>query len=105
MSAPIESYLREAVRELGAAQDVRCAPKVRIVTAGDRIECQLAGGGIAFATIAADGSFTIELALDHATGSARSLELSERELTEASRALEIDAGAEAPEPEPEDEDE
>lgn len=107
VSDPIEAYLREAITELGAAQDVKCVPKIRIVSAGDRIECQLGGGGIAFATIAADGSFTIELALDHATGSARSVEISDRELTEQSRVLETDGGAEAaaPEPEPEDEDE
>lgn len=99
VSDPIEAYLREAVTEVGAAQDVRCAPKVRIVAAGDRIECQLSRGGIAFATIAADGSFTIELALDRAAGSARSVELSDRELTEQSRTLETDGGGEAPEDE------
>jgi hypothetical protein len=99
VSDPIEAYLREAVAEVGAAQEVRCAPKIRIVAAGDRIECKLGAGGIAFATIAADGSFTIELALDHAAGEARSVELPERALTEQSRALETDGGVEAPEDE------
>ena len=99
VSDPIEAYLSEAVAAVGLAEPVRCPPRIRIVKAGDRIECQLARGGIAFATIAADGSFTIELALDHATGSARSVDLSDRELTETSRGLETDGSDEAPETE------
>jgi hypothetical protein len=96
VSDPIEAYLREVVAEVGAVQEVRCAPRIRIVAAGDRIECRLGGGGIAFATIAADGSFTIELALDHAAGEARSVDLPERALSEQSRALETDGSDEAP---------
>ena len=96
VSDPIESYLRDVLAEVGAVQEVRCAPRIRIVAAGDRIECWLGGGGIAFATIAADGSFTIELALDHATGEARSVDLPERGLSEHSRSLETDGSDEAP---------
>jgi hypothetical protein len=71
-SAPIEAYLRGALADLGAAQGVRCGPAIRSVAPGARIECTLERGGKAFATIAANGSFTTEIALDPAAAAARS---------------------------------
>jgi len=94
VSAPIEAYLKESVAELGAPQTVRCEPAVRIVAAGDRIECQLEHGGLAFATIAADGSFEVEVALDRASGSARSLAIPDDELVKQSTSLETDEAEE-----------
>jgi hypothetical protein len=87
----IEAYLRDEVSDLGAPQGVRCAPKIRVITAGERIECWLARGGKAFVTVRADGTTAIELAMDATAANARSELVTparERELDSASRALE-----------------
>lgn len=87
----LETYLRDEIAELGAPQGVRCAPKIRLVTAGERIECWLARGGKAFFTVRADGTTAIEIAMDAAAANARSELVTparERELDSASRALE-----------------
>ena len=87
----LESYLRDEVLALGAPQGVRCAPKVRLVTPGERIECWLARGGKAFFTVRADGTTAVEIAIDAPAADARSELVTparERELDSASRALE-----------------
>lgn len=86
----LESYLRDELADLGAAQGVRCAPRVRAITAGDRIVCGLALGGKAFVTVRGNGTTSVELDLDAASAKARSEVVTperERELERASRAL------------------
>jgi hypothetical protein len=74
-SAPIESYLRDALEDLGAKQSVRCGPALRSVEPGARIECALERGGTAFATIAENGTFSTEIVLDPASAAARSKDM------------------------------
>jgi hypothetical protein len=76
-AAPIEAYLKAALVDLGAPQRLTCGPAIRSVAAGARIECVLEHGGKAFATIAADGSFSTEIDLDPAAAAARSTEASQ----------------------------
>jgi hypothetical protein len=71
-TAPIAAYIRDELADLGAAQEVRCGPSARLVGPGERIDCALGGGGKAFATLAHDGTVTVELALDPAAAAARS---------------------------------
>ena len=71
MARPIEDYVRGVLEDLGAAQTVDCGARIHHVPPGDRVICALAGGGKAFATIAPDGSFALELALDPAAAAAR----------------------------------
>jgi len=96
----LEAYLRDEVAALGAAQAVRCAPRIRALVAGERIECRLAHGGAAFVTVRADGTTAFEIELDAAAAAARSDEVSpdrDRALAELSRGLDdrpaVDAGA------------
>ncbi|CAN5905849.1 hypothetical protein BH11MYX3_BH11MYX3_18410 [soil metagenome] len=86
----LESYLRDEVADLGAPQGVRCAPRVRAITVGERIECWLAHGGKAFVTVRADGSTSVEVDLDAASANARSEVVTperEQELERTSRVL------------------
>lgn len=87
----LERYLRDVVGEMGAAQDVRCAPKIRRIAPGDRVECWLAHGGKAFVTVRVDGSTSVEVELDKAAADARSevvTPLRDEQMTKTSRALE-----------------
>jgi hypothetical protein len=87
----LERYLRDVVAEMGAAQDVRCAPKLRRIAPGDRVECWLANGGKAFVTVRADGSTSVEVELDKRAADARSEVVTpalEEQMMKASRALE-----------------
>jgi hypothetical protein len=70
--APIEDHVRGVLDDLGQGQGVACGMRVRHLAPGDRIACDLARGGKAFVTIAADGAFDVELALDPAAAKARS---------------------------------
>lgn len=86
----LEAYLRDEVSDLGAPQGVRCAPRIRVITPNERIECGLARGGKAFVDVHPDGTTGIEVVLDAAAAAARSEPLTperERELEQASRAL------------------
>jgi hypothetical protein len=47
----LEAYLRDEVAALGVAQTVRCAPRIRALIAGERVECRLERGGAAFVTV------------------------------------------------------
>ncbi len=89
----LERYLRDVVGEMGAGQDVKCAPKLQRIAPGDRVECWLAGGGKAFVTVRADGSTSVEVELDKAAADARSEVVTparDDQMTKASRKLEAD---------------
>lgn len=90
-SAPLEAYLRQEVADMGAPQAVGCGMRIRRVVADERIACELARGGIAFVTIRADGSTSIEVELDPAAAIARAEPVTadrDAALSRASRALE-----------------
>ena len=100
----LERYLRDVVAEMGAAQDVRCAPALRRIAPGDRLECGLARGGKAFVTVRGDGTTSVEVELDKAAADARSEVITparDEQITKASRALEAaadDDGADGDDP-------
>lgn len=83
VSDVLEDYVRAELADLGAVQGVRCAPRVRRVDPGERIECWLAHGGKAFITVHRDGSTGVEIELDQAAARARS----EPDSPEAANAL------------------
>lgn len=88
----LEAYLRDEVAELGAPQAVRCAPRLRWLAQGERIECALARGGKAFVVVRADGSASFEIVLEPAAASARSEPVTparDAELARTSHALEF----------------
>ena len=90
-SDQLEAYLRDEVADLGAPQGVRCAPRVRKIAAGDRIECWLERGGKGFITVRGDGTIAVEVVLDASGANARSELITparDLELTRASEALE-----------------
>ena len=86
----IERYLAEELGDLGAPQGARCLPQVRAIAPGERLACALDRGGTAFVAVRADGTTTVEVALDPAAAAARAEVLTperERDLESASRAL------------------
>lgn len=94
-SAPVVTYVQDALARLGVAQGVSCGPPLQVVPAGDRIACSLSGGGAAFVQVAADGSTSLELALDPGGAAARSEAVTpdrEAALLDLSRALEVVRG-------------
>lgn len=87
----LQRYLRDVVGEMGAPQDVKCAPKLRRIAPGDRVDCALANGGTAFVTVRADGSTSVEVELDKHAADARSEVVTparDEQITKTSRALE-----------------
>jgi hypothetical protein len=70
-AAPIEAYVRDVVRDLGAAQSVTCGAALRRLPAGERVACHLERGGTAFVSVAADGTLGVEVQLDPAAAAAR----------------------------------
>lgn len=103
-SDQLEAYLRDEVTDLGAPQAVRCAPRIRRIAAGDRIECWLERGGKGFITVRADGSLSIEVVLDASSANARSELITparDLELMRASKALDsAEESGEDPPPTP-----
>jgi hypothetical protein len=90
-SDKLETYLRDVVAEMGAAQTVTCAPELRRIAPGDRLECALAHGGKAFVIVRADGSTSVEIELAQAAAAARSEIVTptrDEQITKTSRALE-----------------
>lgn len=85
-TAPIAARIAGELADLGVAQTVDCGAPVARVALGERLTCKLSGGGAAFATIASDGTVSLELAIDPAAAAVRSEE--PRDLTQTSRALE-----------------
>lgn len=86
----LERYLHQVVAELGAAQEVRCSPRLARIAPGERVECGLARGGKAFVTVKADGATSVEVELDKTAADARSeivTPVRDDEMTRASRAL------------------
>lgn len=100
----LEAYLHDEVAELGAPQGVRCAPRIRRIAAGDRIECWLERGGKGFVTVRDDGSLSIEVVLDASSANARSELVTparDLELLRASKALDsAEESGEDPPPTP-----
>jgi hypothetical protein len=91
-TAPLMAYLTAEVGALGAPQSVVCGPRFRRAAAGDRLACTLGGGGVAFATVLADGRTSIEIELDPAVARLRAASLDDERavdaaLAAASRAL------------------
>lgn len=86
----VETQIHTALGDLGADRAVACGVRVRRVAVDEAIECTLAGGGRAFATVHADGSVALELELDPGAAAARAEAATvdhERALTAASAAL------------------
>lgn len=67
----ITDYVSEELGGVHVDQKVDCSPAVHVVQPGDRIACKLSGGGLAFVRVAADGTATLELALDPQAAAAR----------------------------------
>jgi hypothetical protein len=92
---PIRDYVAAALGDLHIDQHVDCSPAVHVVEAGGRIACKLSGGGIAFVQIAADGTASLELALDAEAATARNEPVTpekDRELFDLSKSLEAREG-------------
>lgn len=91
----IAAYVQEGLADVHVTETASCGAPIQVIKPGERIVCKLSGGGAAFVDIAADGSTSLELALDSVSAAAR-MELvtpdSERELTKQSKALEPLAG-------------
>jgi hypothetical protein len=91
----LEAYVAEEISELGAAQRATCGPRIHWLAAGERIACELERGGRVYATIEADGGFSLETLLDPETVRLRDELVSpalEEELVRASHALETAGG-------------
>lgn len=70
-SKTITDHLTGLLADLRVAQTVDCGARFHVVKAGDRMACKLGGGGLAFVRVAADGSTSVELALDSSSAAAR----------------------------------
>lgn len=86
-SAPIAAYVRDVVQDLGAAQTVTCGPAFLRLAAGERAQCQLERGGLAFVAVGSDGALAVEVELDPAAAAARAEPAHATELDGMSRAL------------------
>jgi hypothetical protein len=87
----IATYVEGELAVLKIGETVTCGPPVQVVRADERVSCTLSGGGAAFVQVAADGSTTLELALDKASAAARAELVTpdrDRELTDQSKRLE-----------------
>src|SRR5262249_24967675 len=82
-TAAVQAYVDGVLGDLGLAQTARCPPLSR----ERRIACALSGGGVAFVDVAASGQLSLELALDAAAATARSVPTPQRDLVRMSRAL------------------
>lgn len=87
----IAQYVQDQLASLKIAQTATCGPAIQAIKPGERVSCTLSAGGAAFVTVAADGSTSLELALDKGAAAARSELVTperDRELTATSAALE-----------------
>ena len=90
-TARIVTRVNTELTELGVAQRASCGTRIQLVKPGDRIGCKLSGGGMAFARVTADGTTSLEIALDAATAAARGETVTparDQELAKMSRGLE-----------------
>ncbi len=87
-STPLEQYLATALADLGVTGPVDCGVHVRAAKVGDRVECKLAAGGRAWATIRnSDGDFAIEIAVGADAVAARQADVDVAALDRLSAAL------------------
>jgi hypothetical protein len=87
----IATYVEGELAALKITETVTCGPPVQVVRPGERVACTLWGGGAAFVPVDADGSTTLERALDKASAAGRAELVTperDRELTEQSKRLE-----------------
>ena len=68
---PIATHVTAMLADLKQSRAVNCGARIQVVQAGERVSCMLAGGGMAFVRVAADGSTSVELALEKASAAAR----------------------------------
>lgn len=90
-TAPIVAHINAVLADMKLAQTANCGPRLAYVATGERLGCKLSGGGIAFVELAKDGTASLELDIDVASGSARGELVTperDRELTAISKALE-----------------
>jgi hypothetical protein len=90
-TAPIASYIAATLSDLKLAQQPNCGARIAFVEPGGRLACKLSGGGMAFVRFAADGTASLELAIDQPSALARGELVTperDRELTAISKALE-----------------
>lgn len=88
---PIAAHIDAVLGDMKLAQHASCGPRIVFVKPGARLACTLSGGGMAFVRFDKDGTTSLELDVDPASGSARGEPVSperDRELTAISRALE-----------------
>lgn len=87
----IVTRVNAELTDLHVAQRASCGTRIQLVKPGDRIGCKLSGGGLAFARVAADGTISLEVALDAASAAARGEAVTparDAELAKMSRGLE-----------------
>jgi hypothetical protein len=90
-AAELERQVGEQLAALGLSAEPRCGASLQPVRAGERVRCELPPLGVAWATVAADGGYALELALG-AAAAARSSALDEAALDALSRALDREEG-------------
>lgn len=90
----LERQVREQLTSLGLAAEPRCGASLQPVRAGERVRCELPAFGVAWATVAGDGSYSLELALGEAAA-ARTSAVDEAALDALSRALDREEGTQA----------
>jgi hypothetical protein len=88
----LEQHLAAQLLAIGVVAAPRCGPPLQVVTAGQRMSCQLPSLGVAWATIHADGSYSIEVAVGDAMV-ARTEAVDPAQLDALSRALDRAQGA------------
>jgi len=94
-TARIVTYVNASLADLRVEKRASCGTRIQIVKPGDRIGCQLSGGGMAFVRIAGDGATSLELALDASSAAARGEAVTparEQQLLKISRGLEAREG-------------
>jgi hypothetical protein len=92
---PLAAHVDAELAELGLPYTATCGDGLQVVAAGGRISCKLSNGGAAYLDILADGTTSLELALDPDSARARGEPVTpeqESDLERRSRALERLAG-------------
>lgn len=89
----LERQVAAELAALGVEAKPRCGAPLQSVEVEARVTCSLSELGVAWATVHADGSYTLELALG-AAQEERSREVKEQELDDLSRALDREQGTE-----------
>ena len=87
----LERQVEAELAALGVQAKPSCGARLQAVEAESRVSCSLSELGVAWATVHADGSYTLELALG-AAQEARTHQVDEAELDELSGALDREQG-------------